>query len=334
MVRRLIVSGLLVTSPLLAQGQKASATIDWARKPGAEQCIDAQALARAVEARLQRPVFTAPGRGDAVVRGTVEPRAKGGWAATIELRSADGRFVGVRELSTDAEHCSAFDDSLALVLALLVDVEKKRVAAAPQPPATQPPAPDKPRVRERVKIEVPKEAHAPRLPWFYELGAIGAASFGILPDPELGLGALAALDPPHFPPVVLSATFFRTQRTARPPGRASFSLVLASFELCPVRAGSGRVSLDGCIRQRAGRLESVGTGFDDNGADDRLYIDFGLSADGALVLAGPLELFLSFGGSVPLTRDRFIVEGPSETRQLHRSAAVVGDVGVGLKLRL
>src|SRR6188474_2012752 len=93
----------------------ALATLELTRTSAAEHCIDAPTLTRSVETRLARRAFatTAPLR----LRVALD-RHGSNWIAELYLSDSAGP-LGERSLSTGAAHCSALDDSLALVVALL-----------------------------------------------------------------------------------------------------------------------------------------------------------------------------------------------------------------------
>ncbi|HEY3233369.1 MAG TPA: hypothetical protein VGJ84_01550, partial [Polyangiaceae bacterium] len=95
------------------------------RKPDASpECFDQSGIQAAVEARLGRAVFVGESSADVRLELTFSVQPGGGWRAELMLSSRGGRFLGSRELSTRAEHCSALDDSLALVVALLLDIPR------------------------------------------------------------------------------------------------------------------------------------------------------------------------------------------------------------------
>ncbi|MFT3767689.1 MAG: hypothetical protein QM820_19715 [Minicystis sp.] len=118
-------------------------SIAWTRGAGAESCIAPDALRAAVGAKLGREVLAAPPRADLAVEARVELRAAGRWRAVITRVGAKGETLGLRELTSDAPSCRAFDDEITLVVALLLDPVAALAPATPQVASPAPaPAPD------------------------------------------------------------------------------------------------------------------------------------------------------------------------------------------------
>jgi hypothetical protein len=108
-----------------AHGQDAAAertsSLSWVRLPGAERCATAPELARAVESRLAREVFVAPRHADLSVEGRVTPRDGGGYTATFAVATADGTVLGERTLDSADPDCHALTETVAFVVAVLID---------------------------------------------------------------------------------------------------------------------------------------------------------------------------------------------------------------------
>src|SRR5262245_30255859 len=97
------------------------ATLEVQKDAGTERCIEKPELAKAVEARLARPVFDVRNPPDLKVRLHLARPSPNEWRGDITLLDATGNELGRRELVTKARDCSALDASVALVIALLVD---------------------------------------------------------------------------------------------------------------------------------------------------------------------------------------------------------------------
>ena len=136
------VSGL--ARPVYAQDEPVLAELEW-RTPSGSNCIAAEELSAAVEARLGRTLFAAKGRADVHVTGSIT-EADGKWLVRMTLTSAQGEPMGERELESESRDCSALDDSLALVLAVMLDIPKTRI---PAPPHQAHPSPLRPRAPHR-----------------------------------------------------------------------------------------------------------------------------------------------------------------------------------------
>src|SRR5258706_8149963 len=196
------------------RAESVSATLEVQSDEGTGECAEGAALAVSVERRLKRRVFV-PRDGELRVKVSFA-RAGATFRALVELRSSDGALRGNRELTTSAAHCSALDDSLALVVALLVDdppepqpeaatasagaetgsPSANAANAANAPPPAAPP-PSRPHT-----LDIPPDVLAPREPWHLqsELGA--AFDWGILPGTAIaGLLGLRLL-PRGFVPLL------------------------------------------------------------------------------------------------------------------------------------
>lgn len=193
---------------LLLCASSASAQTHWGltwRAP--EGCLQAADLSRLVEDRLGRSVFTL--QPQVRVDGVVTASPSGGWRARLVLVDEAGRVLGSREVTTPKPDCRALDESLALVVAVMIDsaaalaapaevVREAPVEAAPLPerdtqegagqppprlmelpdddvPAATPVAPPWPVPVERAPRRWPSEAvigltgHFGVLPWFQPL---------------------------------------------------------------------------------------------------------------------------------------------------------------------
>src|SRR5687767_7320670 len=88
-------------------GESVIARLDY-QVPAGAGCMDGAALARAVEAQLERRVFDEAGA-EVVVVGAAR-RTEDGWVAELALRRMDGTAIGTRELRTPAAECAALDE--------------------------------------------------------------------------------------------------------------------------------------------------------------------------------------------------------------------------------
>lgn len=102
------------------------ARLVWERGAGAERCISADELARAVEVHAGRPLLSteATDGGDARVRVTgrvARDRAAGGFRATFEISRSDGGAGSHRVVGLKGTNCRGLDEALVLVLAVAVE---------------------------------------------------------------------------------------------------------------------------------------------------------------------------------------------------------------------
>jgi hypothetical protein len=320
-------------------------TLAVTRGAGTEGCIRERAVGRAVERRLHRHVFVDAGSADLRIDVTLARDAGNTWSAKLALRGPDGAELGARELDTRAPHCSSLDESLVLVVALLVDspeahdavLAAKNGTKASSTEATRPTAPAPQAVAKPTPIEIPPDTFAPREPYRFELGAGVGVLAGALPGLPLGPSLTFGVRPPHFVELRLRPQIF-FPRDAHAPSTdrgGSFSLVAVGLELCPLEHVAGQLRLFGCLGQRVGRVAARGFGFQETDRSDGLYYALGVSADAALWLAPPLGVTLELGAEAPLTRDRYFSRGPSgEQRRIFQASPVTGAATAGVVLAL
>jgi len=317
------------SAPSPASAERVSATLDWQRAPGAEQCLDAPALEQGVEMRLARRVFvqaepqTRPTSPAVRIRGRIAPRPGAGFHAELELETLDGESLGRRELETHAEHCSALDESLALVVALMVDIPPEKLPARPVAPAP----------RAFTPIAVPKTTHAPREPWQVEVTLLGTFGIGLLPEPAVGVRAGVGVAPPAFWLTELEATYWPAQERERGGVGTELGLMTLGLFVCPLTFESGWLGLRICAGQELGRVHAAGFGFDRDREHARLFFDAGARLRGVLRLTGALELRAGIGVALPFSRDRFVyAERDGSHPELFQVAPVVGTGELGLGL--
>jgi hypothetical protein len=323
---------LLVAAPVHANPAHLTAALDVKRAPGAEECIDAPSLARAVEERLGRTVF---GHASPELRVFVEldRLPDGVWRAQLLLEDAKGQALGRREIGTAEATCSALDPSLALVVALLVDAPPTPPLEPPAPedPAAPPPPPPPPPPPTRIRI--PRPPSPPDEPWRVGAALSAALSFGRLPSLAPGASLSLSLDAPYFPEVVVVAQGFLPRRTESAPGRGvEVSLARLGLALCPALYQGQSVRVAACAGQTVGRVQASAFGFDENRSTTDLT--YALEAGGLLgvSLFGPLIFRVFSGVEVPVTRNAYVA-GPTRL-VLFRSSPVAarGEIGLGVEL--
>jgi len=339
---------LLPRTALAVVTERGSARLEVQRGPGTEQCIDAVGLKRAVELRLQRRAFRADTSATLDVRVQLSHSAAG-FRADLTLRARSGALLGRRSLLTAAPHCSALDDSLALVVALLVDAPQpvdvasgepnSATSAAPAEAASghaAAPTPAPPVADEAAILRVPQDTPARREPWQFEVSAAALATAGPLPGlapgAELGFGA----KPPALPSIRLFAGMLparRLQRADRAAG-ARFSLLQLGLEVCPLSLGSGVVHWFGCAGQSLGRLRVAAFGFDDNQSKTHLVYSLLLQTGLTISLAGPLSARFAARAELPLLRGVFEYGSSDGTeRALFETTPLTGTLDAGLLAR-
>jgi hypothetical protein len=331
-----------------------SARLEIEKGPGTEPCLDQQRLTRAVEARLQRRAFRADLPATLYVKIAIAHSGPA-WSAVLSMRDGSGAFLGRRSIVTEARDCSALDDSLALVVALLVDSPPAAVVqddegppARTEPPKTTPnshtaqAAPteaSKPQLQEASAILLPRDTPAPRAPWRFSLAAEASGAVGMLPGfapgVELGFGA----KPPTLPELRLFAGIYaqREQLSARsgPASGARFDFAYVGFEVCPIERELGVFEWFACAGQSIGRLQVASFGFDENLTSQHLSYALLARSGVQLALAAGLAARLGVRAELPLARGVFSY-GASDggQREIFQTQPVTAVLDLGLVVRL
>jgi hypothetical protein len=313
-----------------AEDEHARARLERVAAPGAESCMGKRELEAAVEARLNRDVFSDP---PALVVEVRLAKKESGYRAELALTDAQGHELGRRELVSRAGDCSALDASLALVVALLVDSPPEAPpSAAPAPTPEKPPSPPPP----PTPIALPKDTFAPRAPWRFAPTLSASGAVGRLPGFALGARAGVGFLPPRFPEFRLSVGGLlpKEEMLDGQPYGARFSLVDAMVELCPLEHAGTAVRLSACLGQSIGSLAVTGIGFDRN--DTASSLDAVLTAGIAswFYLAPPLGIRLGLSAGFPLSRNSYGAPTPGGRVVVWQRGYVLGsgELGVGLEL--
>lgn len=308
-----------------------TSSLAWVREPGAEACIDARALALAVEKRLGRAALVAPTAGDLAIEGRVEKReAPPSWHATIAVADASGARVGTRELTSDRPDCHALDEELGLVVSLLIEPE-----AAFAPPRNPPP-PHQPPPAPACPPPAPPPAPPPTKPkpWRVAAEAGAVIGLGLMPSqPAGGMIFRGRATPPVGPSFELGGSVWLDNHVAVGPGTATFSLAFGSAAICPMDLGSAGNTLSGCVGARVGslRVGEVPSRF----RQESLIVDVTLEARARRRLVGPLLLALGVGLAVPTRRDQFFyVDAGGTRRDVFRASPVAGTLDLALGLEI
>lgn len=302
------------------------ASFTWRAPPG---CVNDRALVRSVEALVKRKVFVPQPEADVLVEGAAEPRTEGGWTATLRMRAQDGRELGVRSIVSAGNDCREIEGPLAVVLALLVDLERREIVLEVPPSAPEPL-----KKREKPKPEpkvVPEPALAPEpKPWHgtTSFGALG--SWGLLPKLALGIAARGQVEVvPHVVPgLELSAWPEKQSNDAGPGG--GFSAWLLTALGCVEQT-----ELYGCVGVSTGIVSAAGIGLGRAESPSRWYAGANARIGGKLSLFGPLGLGAELGLGASFTRPRFYYQEANGNQvEVHRSALLVPLGGIFLRADL
>jgi len=335
----------------------ASARLELQKGPGTEGCLDQRSLSHAVESRLRRRAFREDVPATLFVKIAIT-RDRAAWSALLTMHDGSGAFLGRRSLTTEAADCSALDDSLALVVALLVDSppppeldsSAEAEPAAPLPPSSAGKAGPNQAANARSEsdakaasgeaataIQLPPDTPAPRAPWRLQLAAGASFAIGVLPGfapgLELGFGAKA----PTLPELRVFAGWYaqREQRRAELDAGAQFDAVYLGLEICPFEQQLGIAQLFVCGGQSLGQTRARAFGFDENWTST--HLTFALVARGGLQLALSSHWALRLGGRAELPLDRGVYrygapDGSQE--ELFQPSPVAAVLDLGLVVRL
>jgi hypothetical protein len=356
----LCVSLLAAHPAQAADAARGAARVAISKGPGTEPCIGESALQRAVEFRLRRSEFRRDLPVTLEVRIAFEHGASG-WSADLTMHDGTGQFLGRRSIETEAAHCSALDDSLALVVALLVDsppsapeagVKTQSTAPAAEPeargdvPSEPQPAPASPTPPSDLRaptpqplttLSLPRDTMAPREPWRFDvsLGAAAAAGTvpGLAPGGELALGARV----PRLPELRLFADWFgqRDQQRAGSNSGAHFDFADIGLELCALDVRLGALHWFGCAGQTIGRLRVASYGFDQNTTTEHLTYAILARTGLRFPLAGRFNGRLGIRAELPLARDIFDYGSrDGRERALYEMSPVTAVLDLGLIVQL
>ena len=337
----LSLAGLTLGLPASAAKSAGRVSLRVERDASAEQCVAGAALERAVEARLGRAVFTDEAQAPLLIRLTLARHGQGQWAANLALEASDGRPLGERQITSRGAHCSVLDESLALVVALLVDAPlaaqvEKEARAAQSPSSATGAMLQSPPAAKAATILVPADTHAPRAPWRVELAAEALASFALLPSGALGFELGLGAKPPQAPALRWFAGVYQPRRVeVSPSSGARFTLSYLGLEVCPIEAHFGSLRGAACLGQTVGTLHASATGFDENSSTRRLYFALVTRVELVLPLSERLGVRVDARAEAPLSRTEFVyAAAEGGERRLFQGGAVAAVLGAGLTVRL
>lgn len=318
------------TAAVAAEERLVVVALDWSRSATAEACLDAPTLRRTVESQLGRRVFVARERADVIAAVKLDG-GPGAWRADIELQRPDASVLGRRRLSSVAPECSALDDSLALVITLMVDLPASDVEPpAPTPDLPPPPASADAPIRA-IAIAPVRATGGPT--WRADVAATAALSFGPQPGLAPGLRLVAALHPPSLFRTELELTALAPTSERVAAGGAEFRAWQLGAFACPVAPRAQGASVSVCAGQVLSRLDAEAFGLVDARRQRRLTYGLAVRGRGRMMLAGPLFATVGLGADVLLWRDRFVYRRTSgDKAELFRPFPLAGSADAGLGL--
>lgn len=306
---------ILAGGPGVAHAEAHRTRLEWTRGEGAEGCIDADALQRLVEARLGRAVFSE--EAPLLVHGAIS-REAGRFHVEVEL-VYEGQRIGLRTLDSERARCRSLDDSLAVIVALLVEASDDMIAdAAPVVAAETPQPVEEPAtVALHIPEEPTPEAPSSALPLVLTMGLGAWGAIDALPDPALGIYGLVELRLQPWSLRLEGAYVPEQTRTLEANRAASLGLAWGGLALCVDTPITEFWEAGGCLHVRAGALSGRGMGFDESASGTIPWLAASASAHTRVRIIGPLAIALDVGLDVPLLRQRFVIDSGGATQVLH-----------------
>jgi hypothetical protein len=180
-----------------------TASLGWSRGPGTEMCATAIELGEEVEAILGRDVLVAAPDAELALEGRIEREGEG-FRAVIAVTRRDGSSEGERIYTHPGVNCRDATESIALILALLIDPDA-------EPPENAPPPAEREGPREGTREQHP-ERDAP--PGEETREPVGPAPFGLAVDLS---GLVTAFITPSAAPGGRAAVHLRFPSGPLPP---------------------------------------------------------------------------------------------------------------------
>jgi len=301
----MIVVGWLGSSSQLAYAQTDAAqpgpstatALHWVRLGGSYDCIDGQALASSVEAKLRRPIFAAPSTFPLLIEGYVE-RDEQGYRSLLRMTALDGTLLGTRALTSGASDCRELSETVSVVLAVMIDPE-----ASIQ---TTPPVAPKPEI-----ARVPAAASAARDEPDQLLLTFVRGGVALMPGLALGIGAAYERQLSSWGGLRVEGVGFLERRAESkpatdPPSGVRLRLAYAGGAYCPLWLATTALRIAGCVGLELGVRNAEGYGF---GSGDRAAVAPWASATArvgvSVRLVSVLTAQLGAGLFVPFAPERY-----------------------------
>lgn len=287
--------------------------LQWSRVEAG--CADSELLTRSVNAALGRAVLRGEtGRLPAVVGsiGAVDS----GFHAHVELRDNSGHAVSVRDLRVDGRDCSRLDESVAVVMALMVD----SASAVPR-------SGDHPYESSALSLRVP--ARPPRAstasPIIVGLGLGAVHNF--VPSTAIAWQFRVETEPSWSVPAAVSVRGVLPKSQTADGLGGEFSAWLVNLHGCPRLVRQGAIEVQGCLGLGAGVLTARPIGLVDPKPSTRVVGTAEAGLGLRLALGGAFRLRFDAGVLVPWYRERYFFRfADGAQHEVHRESAVVPSV--------
>ncbi len=327
----LVACGLAIVLPgssARAQSPTPLVSLVW-DNTAAPACIDQAHLQSAVEARLQRPLFRPGTQPQFVIRGQAGG-SSGAWQAVLRVWDDGGRYVGDREIRSEAPTCDQLGDALGLVLAMIIESPREHVSLHLPPPPPQPSASLAPLPAPAARVPA---APPPRL-WHLDSSASATAGWGVLPGAAFGwrLTSSAANDSTR---AFAFLGAWNETRTVTHDVTIRAAAWQAGLGWCPWSWGKGIVQLEPCAALSGGQVAGRGQGLDVTRSARPWFAHAEVGA--ALSLHAQRHVFVRLGAmaAIGVVRARFFYDrADGSPQQLWKAPEISPrfDLGIGLRL--
>jgi hypothetical protein len=271
-------------------------------------CPSARQMEAAVEEILGHRVFSV-GSCDIQVGGTMRAVAAGGWQANLTFVTSHGEALGSRILQTPAEHCSALNDPVSLVISLMVEAREAEVIL--KVPAPQPPS-------QRTA----------------SMAATFSLASGLLPDLAKGATAEVGWNLSKNFLLRLQSTYWFPDVHLREGRGGEFWSWVGGAALCPTVLRSTFAEGSVCAGIQAGIMHGTGVGYNHTGSPNKPYGETTARFRLSFPFLRPLQGFVELGVAVPWLRPSFVysLETTGALVEVHRPHVLVFFGGIGLEL--
>lgn len=279
------------------------------RLEGAESCVATQPLARAVEQRLGRSVFVSASEAELSVEGRVEKKNKS-WRAHFDVRDAQGKLLGKRDLESSAASCDSLTGPLALAIAITIDPDAAMgggTKADPTPPPNTTVGSDPGSIIIITEPASSKPQPKKKELWRLETGAGFVLAPGLLPGVGFGIEATSLLTTPLAPIAGFADVtyLFENERKITQDTSLRVSHVRGSAGICPLQIADDRFVGSLCAGGALGVLLARTIGPQADGKTNaNITLDFAFGARGGIRVLGPIVVGAQTQFVVPILREK------------------------------
>jgi hypothetical protein len=234
----------------------ADVALHWDRGALEIECDRSAQVQAGVESYLGRSPFSKDASTAVRVRlSHVAERGRARVLATVSQEDATGKVWGERSVS--AESCQELDESLTLVVAMMVDARAAPPPETAAPPAAEP-VPESPTATHATGeiLTAPSLERAVQAPAHSAFMALSWVSMGALPETALGVSVLGSFKPRGFWGVGVELGALAPRRQALGEGSLEMSLLFARGSLCPLQGSDTRTWWSACANLGAGRVQA------------------------------------------------------------------------------